>query len=310
MSRAAEGSARRLLDPALLARLESLQLRARIAADGALTGLHRSPHHGASVEFAEHKEYAPGDEIRHIDWKVVAKSDKYYVKRYEQETNVHATLLIDNSSSMRYRSPDAPCSKWEYASTLAASLSYLLLRQQDAVGMVIGGERVDVWIPPRNRYTHLMHLCELLVRSEPEREVGTNLLAGVTHVLEVSRQRGLVFVISDFLDTEPHFFNVLKQLASRRRQVQVLQILDPWELSFPFEDMTIFRSLESGREILAEPRVMRDAYLRGIDRFVKSLRQNCLENRLDYRLFTTDEPLKTSLTHYLNGHPQPRFASK
>jgi uncharacterized protein (DUF58 family) len=310
LSPPARTGARQLLSPELLTRLESLQLRARIAADGALTGLHKSPHHGASVEFAEHKEYAPGDEIRHIDWRVFAKSDKYYVKRFEQETNLDATILIDASASMRYRSPDAVGSKWDYAATTAASLAHLLLRQQDAVGMIIGSERVDVWVPPRSRYTHLMHLCELLVRNAPKPEASTNLLAGATHLLEVSRRRGLVFVISDFLDPDPHFFNVLKQLRSRRYQVFMLQILDPWELTFPFDDMTVFKSLESGREILAEPRVIREAYLKGMNEFVRDLRTRSLAARLEYRLLSTDEPLMGALTDFISGRPQERFARK
>ena len=298
---------RRLLDPELLSRLKTLHLRARQAADGALSGLHKSPHHGASIEFAEHKEYAPGDEIRHIDWKVFAKSDKYYIKRFEQETNIQGMLMVDASASMLYKSPDALLSKWDYACMTAASLAYLLLRQQDSVGLTVTDEKVGVYVPPRSRTSHLMHLCELLVSNTPRRDAQTNLLAGATHLLEVLTRRGVVFVISDFLDTESHFFRVLSQLKSRRQKVVLLHVLDPWELTFPFDDMTIFRSLETGRELLAEPRAMREAYLREITKFIATLRASSLEAGMEYRLLETHIPLEQALTAYLSARPQERF---
>ncbi len=291
----------RLLQPDVLARLKSLHLKSKLAADGALSGLHKSPHHGASVEFAEHKVYAPGDEIRHIDWKVFAKSDKYYIKRYEQETNLQAMLLVDASASMLYKSPDALESKWDYACWTAAALAYLLLRQQDSVGLSLAGEAVHVYVPPRSRSSHLMHLCELMVSNTPERETGTNLLAGVTHLSEVLTRRGIVFVISDFLDRDPHFFRVLKQLKGRRQQVHLLHIIDPWELEFPFDDMTVFRSLETSREILAEPRVMRETYVREMHRFIGALRTGSLEAGMGYRRFMTNDPLAAALSAFLTG---------
>ena len=294
----------RLLQPDVLARIKSLQLKSRLAAEGALTGLHKSPLHGASVEFAEHKVYAPGDEIRHIDWKVFAKSDKYYVKQYEQETNVSAMLLIDASASMRYKSSDALESKWDYACMTAAAMAYLLLRQQDAVGLTLADEDVRNYVPPRSRSTHLMHLCELMVQSPPKPEAGTNLLAGVTHLSEVLTRRGIVFVLSDFLDRDPHFFRVLKQLKGRRQQVHLMQVLDPWEIDFPFHDMTVFRSLETGREILAEPRMMRKTYLREMRRFINELRVGSLEAGMSYRLLRTNEPRENALTSFLTGRSQ------
>ena len=294
----------RLLDPGFLDRLKSLQLKARWAVDGALTGLHRSPHHGASVEFAEHKEYAPGDEIRHIDWKVYAKSDKYYVKRFEQETNLRAMVLVDASASMLYQSPDSEVNKWQYATQLAAALAYLLLRQQDAVGLTISDDKVVDYVPPRSRSIHLMHLCELLIRHAPKRGAKTHLLAGATHLSEVLTRRGVVFVISDFLDTDARFFKVLRQLESRRQHVHLLQVFDPWELSFPFDDMTVFRSLETDRQILAEPRVMREAYMREVRRFIAELRESSLESGMEYRLMDTSVPLDAALTGFIAGTAQ------
>ncbi|MFT5431695.1 MAG: hypothetical protein ACI9OJ_002392 [Myxococcota bacterium] len=291
--------ARQLLKPEALARLKSLQLRARGVVDGVLTGLHRSPHHGASVEFAEHKEYAPGDEIRHVDWKVFGKSDKYYIRRYEQETNLQAMLLVDASASMLYQSEAAIASKWDYACDLAASLSYLLLRQQDAVGLTVVDDKVNVYVPPRSRSTHLMNVCELLVRATPKAGRQTKLAAGVKHLTEVFTRRGLVYVISDFLDTDSDWFKVLRQLRGRRQQVTLLHLVDPWELTFPFDDMTIFRSLESGTELLAEPRVMREAYLREFRRFTSELRTSALADGMEYRMIRTDASLEASLTSLL-----------
>ena len=267
--------------------------------DGVLTGLHRSPHHGASVEFAEHKEYAPGDEIRHIDWKVFAKSDKYYVRRYEQETNLRAMLLVDASASMLYQSPAVTQSKWEWASTMAAALAYLLLTQQDSVGLLIADDKVVEYVPPRSRSAHLLHLCELLARHRPQRGARTSLLAGASHLSEVLSRRGVVFVLSDFLDTDTRFFQVLKQLKSRRQHVTLMHVLDPWELEFPFEDMTLFRALESGRETLAEPRVMREAYLKEVGRFVEELKHGSLEAGMEYRLLRTDVSHEVALTSFL-----------
>ena len=295
---------RDLLAPEQLARLKTLHLRARQTVDGVLTGLHRSPLHGASVEFAEHKEYAPGDEIRHIDWKLFAKSDKHYIKRYEQETNLHAMILVDVSASMLYGSRDATLPKWEFAASLAAALAYLLLRQQDAVGLLIADDRIRYYVPPRSRSTHLTHVCESLVRFAPERGHPTRLRAAAQHLSDVFNRSGLVFVLSDFLDTDPAFFKVLQQLRGRRQQVHLFQVLDPWELTFPFQDMTIFRSLETRRRILAEPRAMREAYLREIRRFVTELRQAALEAGMEYRLMDTGVDLMASFTAFLSGVAQ------
>ena len=271
-------------------------------------GLHRSPLHGASVEFAEHKEYALGDEIRHIDWKVYARSDKYYVKRFEQETNLQSMLLMDASASMRYRSNDAQLTKWEYSASMAASIAYLLLRQQDAVGLTVVTDTVKTYVPPRSRSSHLMHLCELLIESEPGKRAPTSLHAAARHLSEVFTRRGVIFVLSDFLDTDSRFFSVLKQLESRRQHVVLLHVMDPWELQFPFDEMTIFRSLESGKEILAEPRVMREAYLREVRRFVTELRTGALEAGMEYRLLDTSIPLEDAMTGFVVGTPQSEDA--
>ena len=290
-----------LLKPEHLARLKSLQLKARTVVEGVLSGHHKSPHHGSSVEFAEHKEYSPGDEIKNIDWRVFAKSDKYYVKHYEQETNLQAMLLLDSSASMRYKSADALYSKWEYASIIAASIAYLLLRQQDSVGLSIVDSEVRCFAPPRNRSTHLMHLCELITKNEPVPSVPTKLLAGINHITEVFSRRGLLFVVSDFFESDPEFMRVLRQLKGRRQQVHLLQVLDPWELTFPFDKMTLFKSMESSNQVLAEPRAMRETYLREIQSFVRGLRRDCLEHGMQYSLLDTSLPIEDVLGEFAQG---------
>src|SRR5918912_814671 len=193
---------KRLLDPETLARLASLKLRVRAITEGVLTGLHKSPHHGQSVEFAEHKEYAPGDDVRRIDWKTYAKFDKYYVKQFEQETNLRAWLVVDASGSMAYRGRDAGLTKHEYASALAASLAYLLVRQGDATGLVLVSDRVLRAVPPRAAASQLPHLVELLAVAAPAGP--TRLAAAVDHVMEHAPRRGSVLVFTDLLDAEEH----------------------------------------------------------------------------------------------------------
>jgi uncharacterized protein (DUF58 family) len=289
----------RLLEPEALARVHALRLQATQTVDGLLMGLHRSPHHGSSVEFAEHKQYAPGDEIRHIDWRVYAKSDKFYVKRFEQETNMRAMLLCDASASMLYSSPQQR-TKYDYAASLAASFGYILLRQQDAVGLMVADTETRTWVPPRARSSHLTHLCEVLVANTPEKGAQTDLTSAVERLSEVFENRGPVFVFSDFLDTTRRWVEILRQMESRRQHVTLFQVLDPWELTFPFDEMTAFRSLETGRKILAEPRAMREAYIREIQAFIAELRVMCLEAGMSYRMVTTDTPLSEALASYLS----------
>jgi len=293
-----------VLSPELLSRLSALRLKAKTVVDGVLSGLHRSPHHGSSVEFAEHKEYAPGDEIRHIDWRAFAKSDKYYVRRFERETNLRAMILLDASSSMQYKSTAATASKWEFAQELCAALSYLLLRQQDAVGLTVIDQEVQQYIPPRSHSNHLVNVCETLVSCTPKPHVGTQLVVGTNQLLEVFNQRGLVFVVSDFMDNDSRYFTALRQLRSRKQKVHLLQVLDPWEIDFPFSEMTLFRSLETGQNVLAEPRFMRETYLRELRRFIDELRQNCLESGFEYRRFNTQMDLTVALTKMIAGSSQ------
>jgi len=287
----------RLLDPELLARLATLKLRARAVAEGVLSGLHRSPHHGQSVEFAEHKEYSPGDEIRHIDWKAYGKTDKYYVKQFEQETNLRAWLVVDASGSMGYRGPKAAMTKLEYGSTLAAALAYLLVRQQDAAGLVAVGDQVTRAIPPRSAASHLGALLEALeglVAAGP-----TRLAAAVDHVVEHAPRRCQVVVISDLMDPEGRVVRRLAQLRRRKHEVTVFHVLDPAELEFPFEDPTLFLSLEDARQVEAHGRDVRRGYLEVLGRWLEAVKREAQEADLDYALCRTDRPLDEVLLPFL-----------
>ena len=262
-----------------------------------LTGLHRSPHHGQSVEFAEHKEYAPGDEIRHIDWKAYGKTDKYYVKRFEQETNLRAWLVLDASGSMGYRGPSAALSKLEYGSTLAAALAYLLVRQQDAAGLVAVAGEVVRSVAPRSAASHLAALEETLERLEPRGP--TRLAAAVDHVVEAAPRRAQVVVISDLLDPDAEVIRKLAQLRRRKHEVAIFQVLDPAELEFPFQDPTLFLSMEDDRSLEAHGREVRKGYLEVLARWLAETRRQAAEADLDHVLCRTDRPFDEVLVPFL-----------
>jgi uncharacterized protein (DUF58 family) len=269
----------------------------RAVTEGVLTGLHKSPHHGQSVEFAEHKEYAPGDEIRHIDWKAYGKFDKYYVKRYEQETNLRAYLVVDASGSMAYRSRPDALTKLEYASALAASLGYLLVRQQDAAGLVLVGGEVKGAIPPRASASHLQPVLAALEAAKAEGE--TRLSAAVDWVTEHAPRRSTVVVFSDLFDRDDRIVKRIAQLGRRRHEVTLFHVLDPAELEFPFDDPTLFLSMEDARSVEAHGRDVRKGYLELLRRWLDETRRAAAEADVDYSLCPTDRPLDEVLVPFL-----------
>lgn len=279
------------LDPALLARLGPLQVRARKVMEGVLTGLHKSPHHGQSVEFSEHKEYAPGDEIRHIDWRAFAKLDKYYVKRFEMETNLRALLLVDASGSMAYGR--GAMTKLQYAAVCAGALAYLLSRQGDQAGLCIAGEGgtwagVRDFLPFASSPTHVQELLRML---EGAQGSGPTLLpAAVDFAAEKAGRRALVVVISDLFDTTDQSIRALKMLRSRRHDVLLLQTHDREELEFPFDDPTRFLSMEDDRQIEAQPRQIRESYLSEMRRFLEDTRKELARADVEVEQIRTDAP--------------------
>ncbi len=286
-----------LLDPVVLAKLATLKLRVRAITEGVLSGLHKSPHHGQSVEFAEHKEYAPGDDVRRIDWKAYAKFDKYYVKRFEQETNLRAYLVVDASGSMGYRGADGRMTKLEYASALAASLAYLLVRQQDAAGLVVVDRDVVRTVAPRAAAHHLGAIVDTLAGLSPRGE--TRLASAVDFVVERAPRRSSVVVFSDLLDRDERVLRTLAQLRRRKHEVTVFHVLDPAELEFPFEDPTLFLSMEDARSVEAQGRDVRRGYLELVGHWLEETRRQSAEADFDYVLCRTDRPLDEVLVPFL-----------
>lgn len=285
-------------DPEVLARISALKLRALNLVEGLLSGNHRSRHKGSSVEFAEYKDYSPGDEVRHIDWKVMGKTDKYHVKQFEQSTNLKCTLLLDCSGSMGYISPNQTgMTKMDYARTLAASLSCLLLKQFDAVGLTLFNEAVVHHIPPRSKTSHLQHILHGLSTIEPQG------ITRVDHVIEklVGRlkNRGMLVLISDLFAREDNIQRDLKLLVSRGLEVVLFHVLHPDEVSLPFEGDIIFESLEDDPQIGLDPEDIREEYQKAVQRQIESYRALALGLGVDYVFLETTAPLDQALSYYL-----------
>jgi uncharacterized protein (DUF58 family) len=257
--------------------------------------MHRSPYRGFSVEFAEHREYAPGDDLRYLDWKVFGKSDRFYVKRYEEETNLLCHIVLDISESMDFGTEGVR--KFDYAATVAAALAHLVVEQNDAAGLVLFDDDVRTVLPPGNGSLHLQHLFRTIEKAEPrgKTDVGKVLL----RVSEELRKRGLVVVVSDLVGDVEATLRGLRQLRSRRHDVIVLQVLDPAEVEFPFDKMTLFEGLEEFPDLLADPKALRRAYLERLDEFRRRLRAGCLAERIDVVEMNTRTPLDVALTSYL-----------
>lgn len=287
----------RLLPPETLARLRNLEYAARQKVEGSITGRHKSPYKGFSVEFAEHRQYVPGDDIKDIDWKVLGKSDRYYIKQYDEETNLRSYLLLDASGSMRYRGRTT--SKFEYARGLAASMAYLLLHQQDSVGLFTYDTAVRHFIPPRQSAKHLMVLMEQLENLEPG---GETALAPIWHdVAERIRRRGVVFVLSDLFDDPKALAPALQHLRYRKHEIVLFHIMAPEELEFPFRHWSEFRDLElEGNKLLVEPLAIRDEYLRQVKLFIEQLKEVAGSMQIDYVPLNTEEPYDRALSKFLS----------
>jgi len=287
-------------DPTELRKYGGLTLLARQVVEGFLTGVHRSPYKGFSVEFAEHRQYTLGDEIRHIDWRAVGKTDRYYVKEYEEETNLKAYLLVDASGSMAYRGSKKALSKFEYAQHVAASLSYLMLHQMDAVGLITLDTRVRNLIPPKANPKHLLRVLTTLENTAPG---GETAMAPLWHELAGHhlKRRGMVFILSDFFDQLDPLMKALQHLRHRNHEVVLLHVLAPEELEFPFKRLTQFRNLESREQkVVVDTRRLRDDYLANFERFRNDLKERAGRLHVDYHLLRTDQPVDRALGIYLS----------
>lgn len=285
------------LNPAALAKLSGLALKARLIVEGYVTGLHRSPYQGFSVEFAEHREYVPGDDLRYVDWKAYGKSDRYYLKRFEEDTNFSCMLVLDTSESMSYASSESAVTKLEYAKYIAAALAHLIIQQQDAVGLATFDSQLRQVIHPSSQPSHLRTLVHHLENAEP---AGETAIGPLMHELaERMKKRGLVIVLSDFFDDVESLSSGLKHFHHRRHDVSLMQIIDPAEQDFDFEEPTLFKGLEGMPEEMTDPRSLRRAYRAEFDNFLWQMRSACRTLSMDHVLFRTDESLEGPLRSFL-----------
>jgi uncharacterized protein (DUF58 family) len=285
------------LDPEALSRLKNLSLAARLVVEGFFAGMHKSPHKGFSVEFAEHREYTPGVDPRHIDWRVLGRRDKLYVKQYEEETSLRCYLLLDKSASMAYKADGTALTKLEYGSYLVASLAYLMAFQHDAVGLMTYDSGVRDRVPPRQGPAHLRTVMERLEATAPGGE--TSLSETFHQLAESIKRRALVVVISDLFDDPERLVGALKHFRHKKHEVIVFQTLDRTELTFPFEDISRIEDLENGRAVVSDPRAFRKTYLEELERFLETVRGGCRAARIDYALAATDQRFDAFLGTYL-----------
>ncbi len=281
-------------DPKTLDRIKRLDVRARLVVEGFINGQHRSPYNGFAVEFATHREYAPGDDLRHIDWKVWSKTDRLYIKEYEEETNLKCTIILDASKSMKY---GGEWSKYHYAATCAASLAYLLQQQQDAVGLVTFTTKVKKNLPASSHPNHLKLMLHEMEQTQPDEQ--TDISDVFPELARQIRRRGIVVLISDLFLPIPTLAEAIKQFRLRKHEVVLFHVMHDDELTFPFEDNTLFRGLETTVQLHTEPRALRRAYLESAQRFLDNVRKTCATAGVDYVLMNTKEPLDAALAGYL-----------
>jgi len=286
----------RYLDPQTLVRLGNLNLVARTVVEGFITGLHRSPHHGFSVEFSEHRQYVPGDDLRHLDWFAFAKTDRYYVKQFEQETNLRAYILLDCSASMKYSS--GGLTKLEYGSFLAATLAYIMTRQADLVGLVAFDEKMRLHIPPGGSPVHLNLMCGHLESLQPG--VKTDISKTFHDLAEMIKRRGLIVIISDLYDDEREVARALRHFRQKRHGLIIFHVFDPYELEFPFRKLTDFQDMETDERYQVDPKAVREQYLEELRAFINSYKRVCSDSSIEYVLTDTSVPYDFMLTSYLS----------
>jgi uncharacterized protein (DUF58 family) len=294
------------LRPEVIKRINRLEVRARHIVEGLLSGMHRSPYFGQSVEFLQHRQYAPGDDLRRVDWKVWAKQDRLYVKQYEEDTDLRCCLLVDVSGSMEYGS--GAMTKCDYAVTAAAALAYLLLRQQDAVGCAIFDEGIRQTIPLRTSTSHLTTIVRALEPKIPRDK--TRLYEVLARVAETYPRRGMMVLISDLLVDPIDALRGLRMLRQLGHDVLVLHLMDDNELDFPFARPARFEGLETTDHLTCNPRALREGYLEALDRFLATVRHGCARDNIDYALIRTSMPLDAALTAFLSHRQQRRRVSK
>lgn len=287
---------RKYLQPENIAKLENIELKARLVVEGFITGLHRSPYHGFSVEFAEHRQYRAGDEIKHLDWKVFARSEKYYIKQYEEETNLRSMIVLDTSASMNYASK-GNITKYEYAKYLSAAITYMLINQRDAVGVSLFDNKIRSFFPPRSKQSYLGELLREIDAAEPSNE--TNSAPALDEIAERIKRRGLVVVISDFFDDISSVLKALSHFRHKNHDVIVFQILDPREVDFKFGNAAAFVDMETAEEMITQPHQIEKSYKETFASFLHSLKNGCRNMNIDYNLILTSDSFDKALKEFI-----------
>ena len=287
---------RKYLDPAIVAKLDNMTIRARLVVEGYLIGQHKSPYHGFSVEFAEHRAYGHGDETRHIDWKLYGKTDRYYVKRFEEETNLRSYILLDTSQSMQFGSNKI--TKLDYASYLAAALTHLMLNQRDGMGLVLFDEKIKKFIPPRAAPSHANIIMKALENIQSGKD--THIRTMLDQMADRIKKRGLVILISDLMDDPDQVLMGLNHFRHNKQEMIVFHLMDRQELNFDFDERTQFKDMETGEMITTDPWHIRSAYQNMIKSFQKKYLTSCRNQRIDFVPLFTDQPLDIALNEYLN----------
>lgn len=312
---------KKYLKPSVISKLSNIELKAKFVVEGFIAGLHKSPYHGFSVEFAEHRQYMPGDDLKYLDWKVLGRTDRYYIKQFEEETNLKSYIILDASKSMSFKSSGSQLSsfsplkklfrkkednnqqkssvsKLEYATYIAASLAVLMHFQKDASGLVVYEESIKSFIPPKATSQNLKLILNHL--SGINSSGKTNTASALNSVAERIKRRGLVIILSDLFDDQQAVISALKHFRYKRNEVIVFQILDPLEMSFAIDSPTIFKDLETNKEMLSQPISVINNYQEAVKEFIENYKTACLSNNIDYTLLSTETPFDTALMEYLN----------
>jgi uncharacterized protein (DUF58 family) len=287
---------RNYLDPSFISKLNSLELKARLVVEGFMVGLHKSPYHGFSVEFSEHRAYMQGDNLKDVDWKVFGKTEKYFIKQYEEETNLRSYVFLDTSNSMAYNSGNN-ISKLDYSLTLAAALSYLMIHQQDAVGLTLYSEKINKFLPPKSSRAYLQEILKNLATVQASEK--TNTAESLSEAAEKIKRKGLVIIISDFFDDINSVLKALKHFSYKKNEVIVFQVLDPMERTFSFGKDAIFKDLETGDELTTQPYQIQKAYREAMTEFTSRIKTECLNSNIDYNLIDTSDPYDKALLRYI-----------
>ncbi len=286
---------KKFLDPVVISKLKTLELKARMVVEGFKVGLHRSPYHGFSVEFSEHRPYMQGDALKNVDWKVFAKSEKYYIKQFEEETNLLSHIFVDASKSMQFKH-SGRVSKLDYATILAAALAYVMIDQQDSVGLAIYSDKIHTYLPPKSNRVYLKTLLSALNQIQPAGTTTTSKC--LDSVAEKIKKRGLTIIISDFFDDMNSILTALKHIHYKKNEVIVFQILDPIEKSFGFDRDSVFVDLESGDQITTQPHQIQRAYQEAMSEYLNKLKSECLNFGIEYNLIDTNQPFDKALMSY------------